>query len=59
MKRVILFVIILFAMTILTSKSSAARRNGHSLAITTTSLPSGTADTAYNGSIAATGGTTP
>ena len=59
MKRVTLFVVFLFAITAVASKSYGARHYGHQLAITTTSLPSGTVGNPYSGQITATGGTAP
>ena len=59
MKRVTLYVILLFAITAAASKSYGQWHNNRQLAITTTSLPGGTAGKAYSGRIAVTGGATP
>ena len=59
MKRVALLVVLLFAISVVASKSSGAQRYGHRLAITTTSLPGGKVGVSYSGQITATGGTAP
>jgi hypothetical protein len=58
MKRVTLFVVILFAFATSTSTSYAQNRSWRPV-ITTTALPGGTVGKAYSGQIAATGGTLP
>ena len=58
MKRVTLFVVMLFAFVTATSTSYAQYRNRRPV-ITTTSLPGGTVGKAYSGQIAVTGGTAP
>ena len=59
MKRVTLFLVLLFTISVVASKSYAAQRNGYQLAITTTSLSGGTVGVSYSGRLTATGGTTP
>ena len=59
MKRVTLLVVLLFAVSVVASKSSGAQRYGYRLAITTTSLPGGTVGVSYSGQITVTGGTAP
>ena len=59
MKRLTLFVVMLFAITATATKSFSQHRYNRSLAITTSSLPGGTVGIAYSTRISATGGTTP
>ena len=59
MKRLTLFVVMLFAITATATKSFSQHRYNRSLAITTSSLPGGTAGVAYAGAVTASGGTKP